>query len=41
MKDLETVINIIQQTFNLRVTQQGDSTILNLKQYRYKLRKLC
>ena len=28
-ESLETVINIIQQTFNLRVTQQGDSTILN------------
>jgi len=28
-EDLETVINIIQQTFNLRVTQQGDSTILH------------
>jgi len=30
-EDLETVINIIQQTFDLRVTQQGDSTILNHK----------
>lgn len=28
-EDLETVINIIQQTFNLRVTQQGDSTVLH------------
>ncbi len=27
-ENLETIINIIQQTFNLRVTQQGDSTIL-------------
>jgi transmembrane sensor len=27
----EMVINIISQTFNLRVTQQGDSTILNQK----------
>lgn len=30
-EDLETVISIIQQTFDLRVTQQGDSTILNFK----------
>jgi ferric-dicitrate binding protein FerR (iron transport regulator) len=28
-ESLETVINIIQQTFNLRVTQQGDSTVLH------------
>ena len=28
-EDLETVINVIQQTFYLRVTRQGDSTILN------------
>lgn len=28
-ENLEMVINIIQQTFNLRVTQQGDSTILH------------
>lgn len=28
-ESLETVINVIQQTFNLRVTQQGDSIILN------------
>lgn len=28
-ESFETVINIIQQTFNLRVTQQGDSTILH------------
>jgi ferric-dicitrate binding protein FerR (iron transport regulator) len=30
-ENLETIINIIQQTFDLRVTQQGDSTILNHK----------
>jgi ferric-dicitrate binding protein FerR (iron transport regulator) len=30
-EDLNTVISIIQQTFDLRVTQQGDSTILNFK----------
>jgi len=28
-ESIETVINIIQQTFNLRVTQQGDSTVLH------------
>ena len=28
-ESLEKVINIIQQTFNLRVTQQGDSTVLH------------
>lgn len=28
-ENLETVLNIIQQTFNLRVTQQGDSTVLH------------
>ena len=28
-ESLETVIDIIQQTFNLRVTQQGDSTVLH------------
>jgi ferric-dicitrate binding protein FerR (iron transport regulator) len=30
-ENLETVINIIRQTFDLRITQQGDSTILNHK----------
>jgi ferric-dicitrate binding protein FerR (iron transport regulator) len=30
-EDLKTVISVIQQTFDLRVTQQGDSTILNFK----------
>jgi ferric-dicitrate binding protein FerR (iron transport regulator) len=30
-EDLQTVISVIQQTFDLRVTRQGDSTILNFK----------
>ena len=30
-EDLETVISIIQQTFDLNVTHQGDSTILSFK----------
>lgn len=30
-EDLQTIITIIQQTFDLQVTRQGDSTILNLK----------
>lgn len=30
-EDLQTIITIIQQTFDLKVTSQGDSTILNLK----------
>jgi len=30
-QNLQTIISIIQQTFDLRVTQKGDSTILNLK----------